>query len=814
MSNSALDAPKNSDAPLADAKPATADPVPGADILARYRAAEAVLDTNVAPLVLNESIAPNWVGGAAFWYRRQRPVGGEYVWVENKAARAAFDHAAAAAALSAASGKAVGPWELVVEAVAADGELILRSGDHRWRVADGKAVDLGPVPAPRPGVLVSPKGDQGLVAHDHDLYLRDLDTGAERRLTDDGEEGFAWGQFPDSGLLAVVRRRSGLSFAPFGWSWSPDGAFLIGGRIDERHVEPYPFLESVPQDGGVRPRSYHIRQSLVGEPQPIFTASAIEVATGRRIPVALVEGLKHAIGDEVLGQQIEPLVWSDDHRRVFAATPSTRTGEVLLFEIDVTTGRVRTLICEQMEGFLKLGSEPYKQNSIRILAGGRQAIWYSERSGFGHLYRYDLTTGALLNPMTSGDWQVRDILKVDEGQGRVYFTASGREGGDPYLRRVYRVDLDGMNLTLLSPEDADHTLDGAPAAMLARLYGIPTPPSMISPDSTVFVDTWSTVSTPSVSVLRSTEDGAVILPLETADASALYATGWRAPEPFVAKAVDGVTDLHGVLYRPYASTGSPAPVIDGIYGGPQIVVTPHNFAAGRSAFGGRSRSAFAALGFAVVVVDGRSTPLRSKAFQDVGFDGFADTCLDDHVAVLKQLCDRDPTLDGERIGIFGHSFGGYTSARAILRHPDVYKVAVSSAGSQNLHGMWSALIGTTPLPDYGEGLREKPNVTAVPLNYRQLDNAVFAENLRGKLMLAYGDMDENAFPALTLQLCDALNRANKSYDLLYFPNGVHGFTAQPYFIRRLWDYFVEHLLGEKPPLNYAIGGEGGVGGFG
>jgi dipeptidyl-peptidase 4 len=779
-----------------------------AGILARYQAAEGVLEANVKGLVLNESVTPNWVGPSIFWYGRQRPDGVEYLWVENGAPRPAFNHVAAAAALGTATGKAVDTWGLSVEDVAVNGDLIIHADDHRWRIVDGQAVDLGPVKTSRLGMLVSPDGDQGLIAREHDLYLQDLETGAERRLTDDGEEDFAWGQYPDAGLLGVVRRRSGLSFPPFGWSWSPDGAFLIGGRVDERHVEPYPFLESVPQDGGVRPRAYHIRQSLVGEAGSIFTACAIEVATGRKIPIALPNNVKDEMG------QIEALDWSDDHRRLYVAVSLHRSYETLLLDIDVATGDVRTLISEQAEGFLKLGSELYKQPSIRILANWHQAIWYSERSGFGHLYRYDLASGALINPITSGDWLVRDILKVDEGQGRVYFTASGREGGDPYMRRVYRVDVDGKDLTLLSPEAADHTLDGAPSSLLATLYGIPTPRPAISPDSTVFVDTWSTVSAPSISVLRSTEDGGIVLPLETANATALYATGWRSPEAFVAKAADGVTDLYGVLYRPHCATGEPAPVIDGIYGGPQMTVTPHNFLAARYGLGGQGRTALAALGFAVVVVDGRGTPLRSKAFQDAGYEAFADICLDDHVEVLRQICDRDPSLDPERIGVYGHSFGGYTSARAILRHPDVYKVAVSSAGSHKLHGMYSGVVGAVPLPDYGEDLRMKPDAKAVPQNYRQMDNAVLADNLRGKLMLVYGDMDENAYPAVTLQLCDALNRANRSYDLLYLPNATHGFTAEPYFVRRLWDYFVEHLMGEQPPLNYAIGAKGGVGGFG
>ncbi|QIB67012.1 prolyl oligopeptidase family serine peptidase [Kineobactrum salinum] len=202
----------------------------------------------------------------------------------------------------------------------------------------------------------------------------------------------------------------------------------------------------------------------------------------------------------------------------------------------------------------------------------------------------------------------------------------------------------------------------------------------------------------------------------------------------------------------------------------------------------------------MVVVDGRGTPLRSKAFSDAGYLAFADTCLDDHVAVLRQLCGRDPALDGERIGIYGHSFGGYTSARAILRHPDVYKVAFSTAGIHNLHAIYNGIASITEPPDYGGGLNYRPDHAAIPHNYRELDTALLAGNLRGKLMLVYSDLDENAFPAMTLQLCDALNRANRSYDLLYLPNRTHYFTAEPYLVRRMWDYFVEHLMSETPPL--------------
>lgn len=772
----------------------------GANIADVYRAAEALLDSTLAPLVLNADVHPHWFGEHDFWYRRQRPDGCEYVLVIEGTPRAAFDHVAIAAAASDVIGKPLDPWALVVETIDPDGGVILNLNGRRWRLIDGAdAEDLGEVEAPRPDILVSPDARFGLLARADDLYLRILATGEEQRLTNDGEPYFSWGKFPDAGLLAIVQQRNGLQFPPFGWMWSPDGAFLVGGRLDEREVEPYPFLESVPQDGGLRPKTYMVRQPLTGEPNAIFSACAIEVKTGRRIPVDLPAEVTAEMSS------FETVAWSPDSRRLFFAVALKDAREARLLDVDVTTGAVRTLICEKIDGFINMGSELYAKPNIRILDKGQAAIWYSQRTGFGHLYRYDLATGECTHALTAGDWAVRDILKVDEVAGRIFFTAAGREGGNPYLRRVYRVNLDGADLTLLTPEEADHSLNGAPTALIQLLLGVPVPPPMLSPDSNLLVDTYSTVSMPGRSVLRSTVDGSIVAPLETADASALFATGWSPPEPFVAKAADGITDLYGVIHRPQRTPKARAPVIEAIYGGPQLAVTPHNFAAARRSLAGYGRAAFAALGFAVVVVDGRGTPLRSKSFHDAGYLAFADTCVDDHAAVLRQLCEKDATLDAGRIGIYGHSFGGYTAARAILRYPDIYKVAVSMAGVHNLHAIYRGMAAITDAPDYGGGLTEKRDHRAVPENFRVLDNCLLAAQLRGKLMLVYGDMDENVFPALTLQFCDALNRANRSYDLLYLPNRAHAFVSEPYVVRRLWDYFVEHLMKCEPPANYAIG---------
>jgi dipeptidyl aminopeptidase/acylaminoacyl peptidase len=351
----------------------------------------------------------------------------------------------------------------------------------------------------------------------------------------------------------------------------------------------------------------------------------------------------------------------------------------------------------------------------------------------------------------------------------VYFTATGREpGSDPYYRKLYRVGLDGSGLTLLTPEEADHTIT-------------------LSPSRRYFVDHYSRVDLAPKTVLRAI-DGRVVRPLEEADVSRLLATGWKWPERFTVKAADGVTDIYGVIYRPSTfNAGRRYPVIDEVYPGPQINIVPAKFTTGGNA------RAIAELGFIVVNIDGRGTPYRSKAFHDYQY-GKLELAggLEDHVAGLRELAARAPYIDLSRVGVYGHSGGGYMSARAMMRYPDFFKVAVSSSGNHDQRGY---------VADWGEMYMGLP----VDHHYDAQANATLAAQLKGKLLLAYGDLDDNVPPALTIQLIAALEAANRDYDLLVVPNGNHGSTAlSPYFLRRRWDYFVRYLLGATPPADYEI----------
>jgi dipeptidyl-peptidase-4 len=634
--------------------------------------------------------------------------------------------------------------------------------------------------AARSDEIISPDGRQTVFARNNNLWLRDTKTNREKKLTTNGVPYFAYGKLLDTSLVSLPQLRKHQQAPPVGVVWSPDSKKLIARRWDERKIEPYPYVEWVPQDGSFRPITYNLRIPLPGDkdaPQP-EEVQVIDCATRKTHAIKLSEDWRWSTDP--------PVSWSADNRRVFFISYSSGAKAVRLVELDCITGDLRTIIEETSPTSVWLNEYLYSPPNVRVFGGGSEAVWFSERDGWGHLYLYDIRSASLKRQITHGNWLVRDIIEVDEKERKVYFTASGREKDwDPYFRALYSASLDGGEPTLLTPEELDHDISTGPD---------------------VFLDTASTVKEPPVTVLRSKVDGAMIAEIERADASALYAAGWKAPERVPVKAADGKTELRAVIYYPpdYRSNQR-YPVIDAFYGGPQMTNAPANFPGAIVALNPISRASLAQLGFIVLTIDGRGTPGRSKAFHDVSYGVFADPEIEDHVAAIKELADRFGTFDLDRVGVYGHSFGGYTSARAILSHSEFYKVAVSSAGPHNFQGFYAGLENLIGLPDYGNGARTRPTPNAVPLNYKQLDNTLLADKLRGHLMLAYGDMDENALPAVTLQLADALIKANKKFDLLYLPNRKHEFFRNDaYYTRRMWDYFVEYLLNAAPPDNYEL----------
>ncbi len=777
---------------------------------ADYARAERFLPQNLAGRIKNIKVTPNWIGNDdQFWYRRDTAEGTEFVVVEAKSGKKkpAFDHERVAAGLSELLGEEVRPRALpfTTFTFSADGRSI--SFTHGTSlvtcgVKDGRC-SQSHLPAADRTALVSPDGSKAVFRKDYNLWIRDLETGNERPLTRDGARFFSYGAMPDANLMNITQKRTGLTLPPVGVLWGPDSRTLIAQRLDERELREYYYWEPAPADGSFRPIVHPIRMRLAGEPEKSRAdLFIIEVESGAQTLIRLP-------GDRddpnALGIDPSSVYWTRDASTAFFTAQNGSSARAALMAVDLHTGIARVVFEESSSTFLDFGQWIYSRSNVMVVSDGAEAIWYSERDGWGHLYLYDVATGALKNQITRGEWVVWNVLHVDERDRRIYFTAGGREPGrHPYYRHLYRVDFDGGNLTLLTPEDADHELSAPPVSTFSVIFGVPTE-APFSPSGKFLVETYSTVSEPPVSVVRKAQDGSVVAVLERADISGLEEIDWKPPEIVTAKAADGTTDMYGVLYTPIDFDPSRSyPVVEHIYAGPQTKAVPNFFAEG--IFGGfaAGNQSLAELGFAVVVVDGPGTPGRSKPFHDMPYGKLDRWGIEHHVVAIKEIARSRPYLDLDRVGVTGHSFGGYGSAMAILLHGDFYKVAVSTAGSYDWPAMYSGFPKYLGMPDYEYGRTTQSSPTDRPGYLWKTSASANAHRLNGRLLLGVGDLDENAPPAAAFQFIDALVDAGKSFDFLFLPGRTHYFTSELYFLKRRWNYFVEHLLGAEPLIHYEL----------
>ncbi len=458
--------------------------------------------------------------------------------------------------------------------------------------------------------------------------------------------------------------------------------------------------------------------------------------------------------------------WHPDSSQVSFVSTSRNHQQANLRVADVATGAIREVLEEKGETFLESGNGKV---NWKYLPGSNEAIWFSQRENWGHLYMHDLQTGKQKYPITSGEGNVTQLTRVDEANRMLYFQGVGRERGrDPYFRHFYRVSMDGKSAQLLTPEDADHTVS-------------------LSLSGKYFVDNYSKPDVASTSVLRDAT-GKIVLPLEQADISRLLATGWKPPMPITVKDRGGVGELYGLLYQPTNFDPTKKyPIINNIYPGPQTgSVGSRSFSAARG-----DTQALAELGFIVVQIDGMGTPWRSKRFHAAYYGDMGDNTLPDQVAGMKELAARYSWIDIDRAGIYGHSGGGFATAAAMFKYPDFFKVGVSQAGNHDNR------VYEDDWAEKWQGLLEKrPDGTT---NYDSQANQNLAKNLKGKLLLAHGSMDNNVPFYSTLLVVNELIKFNKDFDLIVFPNRGHGFGNEPYMVRRRWDYFVKHLMGVDPP---------------
>jgi dipeptidyl-peptidase-4 len=774
-----------------------------------YAAAAALLEGNLQGLVRNESVQPHWIGESGrFWYRRDGEEGPEFIVVTAAGARSSvFDHAGLARALSEVLGvqpasKAL-PRSLTNAQLSNDlahltGQIGKKSIDCAVKTLSCRAFDT---PATTPEILPSPDGRWAALTRDDNLFVREVATDHERQLTTDGAPFYSWARLPDKSFNSVLRQKSGLKTPPYETYWSPDARYLIAPRIDERKVGLYPFVEGVPSDGSERPIVHNVRLQFTGDRDTVKADYFLfDLKTGRRSSIELPEKYQGIHFNDLL------LGWSRSRGQAFLMAATFGSKSIAVFRLDLATGTLSKILEEASSTRVETNTLPDSLPNIRVLGDGAELIWYSDRSGWGHLYLYDAQTGRLRNAITRGNWVVLDIQAVDEVRRELFFTAVGREPGrDRYYRHLYRGRLDGRaTLQLLTEPNADHQFDSTPVTK-ARLDGAPLPAALVQPAGGVFVDTWSPIGQPPVSELRSSRDGHLIAELERADASRLFATGWTPPVRERVTAADGKTDLYAVYFAPRGpSLGTKSPVIDAAYGGPQVIATPRNFVEAYRA-GERGKSALARLGFAVVTVDGRGTPMRSRVFRDAGYPEFTQVGIDDHIAAIRDLARRHPEMDLTRVGIYGWSWGGTFSAQAILSRPQFYSVAVSGAGLYDYSATFTGDELFIGIPVFADGTRYRGAPDETPANWNNLDVTRLADHLTGHLMIIYADMDENALPNQALRMIDALTRANKPYDLVFLQNRNHFAGARDaYTIKRTWDYFVEHLRGATPVQDFKI----------
>ncbi len=622
------------------------------------------------------------------------------------------------------------------------------------------------------GVAVrSPDGKREVFIRDWNLWVRDVATKKETQLTTDGVKNF--GYATDNAGWKHTDRAIVL--------WSPDSTKVATFQQDQRNVSDMYLVRTKVGAPELEAWKYPLPQDK--EIVKIHRV-IIDVDTGKVVRLQMgPDDHRSTLCDDIsCDGGFTDNEWSADSTQL-AFVSSTRDHKQARFRIaDAATGAVRDVYTETVPTQYESG-----QGAVnwRYLPAPNEFIWYSERDDWGHLYLYDARSGQLKHQITKGDFVVTQLVQVDEKNRVLYFNANGRERGrDPYFSHFYRINFDGSGLKLLTPEDGNHQVT-------------------LLPGGRGFVDNFSKPDVPTTAVLRDMT-GRLIAELEKADVSRLTATGWKPPTPVTVKSRDGKWDLYGLMFTPSnLDRTKKYPVVNYIYPGPQGGgVGSRSFSPARS-----DHQALAELGFVVIIIDGTCNPDRSKSFHDVCYGNMADNTLEDQISGIKQLAQKYPFIDLERVGMWGHSGGGFATAAAMFRFPDFYKVGISESGNhdnRNYEDDWGErYIGLMVGPD-GKHTSDVDD-SKTKSNYTDQANQNFAKNLKGKLLLAHGNMDDNVPPYNTWLVVDALTKANKDYDLIIFPNARHGYGADSYYMmRRRWDYFVKNLLGAEPPKEYKL----------
>lgn len=700
--------------------------------------------------VYSGDIRPVWIGNSSsFFYKRLTPDGPDYIIVNASTLtrKQAFDKQKFASSFGKAANKKIDASNLRVNNLLfsdPSGVFTFEFDNYTWKCnikdyridrADSivdrtrlRAWDWGYFDETGNKPVVSPDKKWTGYIRNCNVWIRSNDDKKEYQLSADGGIGNYYSSY---------------------LKWSGDSKKICAYRVipAEKHFIHY--VESSPADQ-LQPRHFSYEYQKPGDAVPQKYPQIFDIESKKHI----------VVNDNLIPNQysIEDIKWSKDNS--YITFEYNKRGHQLyqVIRADAKTGELQVIINETSPTFIDYSGKEYRHD----LEESKEIIWASERDGWNHLYLFNSTDGTVKNQITKGEWVVRDVVTVDEKARQIIFRASGKEPGDPYFIHCYRVNFDGTGLTRLTEGDGTHTVT-------------------FSKDNKYFIDTWSKVDAPPVTVLRSGTDGSKLMDLETADISKLLATGIRLPEPFKAIGRDGKTEIWGIIVRPVNFDPSKKyPVIENIYAGPHSSFVPKSFS---PIINGMHQ--LAELGFIVVQIDGMGTSNRSKAFHDVCWKNLKDAGFPDRILWMQAAAAKYPYMDITRVGVYGTSAGGQNAAGAVLFHPEFYKAAVASCGCHDnrMDKMW-----------WNEQWMGWP----VGEEYAQSSNVENAYRLNGKLLLLNGELDNNVDPSSTVQLVNALVKANKDFEYVLLPGTKHS-SGGTYGERKRRDFFVRYLLATDPP---------------
>lgn len=708
----------------------------------------------------NLSVVPNWLpDSTGLWFVHYIQGEKKYdkVILKPQARSALFNHATLATKLSESLKESVDPKALPLENVTVmKGDILQFTAKGRrftWKNGTGELILRTNDPVENQFESKSPDGKWIAYSENYNLYIKSTTDGTVKQLSTKGAKNYEYASY--YGWSDIIEGENGERPRRFNVSWSPDSKYIQTSICDLRFGRKMYLLDwSVDTLYRARLLSYY--RGSPGDTTVVHLVPIVfDITTGKESRLTMPRvAHETGYGFQWLKQPGTGLLRYNER--------GFQKGH--LIKVDVATQKQETLFTEafpyptNIDGFSYFLTE--KEDKVAIT---------SEKSGWKQLYLIDLKTNTL-KPLATGEFFVNYVLYINEKDKLVYFVASGKQPGrNPYEQYLYSVSLDGKKLKLVTTEPGNHEIT-------------------ISPNRQFITDVYSTPQQRTKSWLRDLKSGKVIEELSKADISGLLNMKWSEPAAFTAMGKDGKSTIYGLLWKPTNfDAAKKYPVIDNSYTGPHGQIVPRTFARGINV----NNQALAELGFIVMMVDGLGTAGRSKAFHDHSYKRMGYN-LEDHVRAIRQLSAQYAWIDTTRVGIFGHSAGGYDAGHAMMQYPDFYKVAVASSADHDFRmekAWWPEMYMGWP----------------VDSTYQQQSTITMANKLKGKLLITHGGIDENVNPSATFKLAEMLVRADKQFDMLIFPSQRHGYTGpqQYYFTKRRWNYFVQHLLGKEPIWDFA-----------